>query len=66
MVRVTALLGAGASVDIGGPLSVDLTYRVRAKVQEIYDPKTENINRVPFLNEVAMKFDDYYSRKKSF
>ncbi|GIO97759.1 hypothetical protein J14TS5_28450 [Paenibacillus lautus] len=63
--RVTALLGAGASVDIGGPLSVDLTDRVRAKAQEIYDPKTENIDRVPFLNEVATKLDDYFSPEKS-
>lgn len=65
MMRVTALLGAGASVDIGGPLSVDLTYRVRARVQEIYDPKTQNINRVPFLNEVSTKLDNYFSPEKS-
>ncbi|KZS47089.1 hypothetical protein AWU65_14725 [Paenibacillus glucanolyticus] len=64
MARVTALLGAGASVDIGGPLSVDLTYRVRARVQEIYDPKTQNINRVPFFNEVPTKLDNYFSPEK--
>ncbi|MEK4456849.1 SIR2 family protein [Paenibacillus sp. FSL R10-2748] len=59
--RVTALLGAGASVDIGGPLSVDLTRSVRSKLQEIYDLKTGHVTKVPFLNDIAAELDNYFS-----
>ncbi|WP_342570601.1 SIR2 family protein [Paenibacillus sp. FSL R5-0749] len=59
--RVTALLGAGASVDIGGPLSTHLTRIVRETPQRIYDFETHNFVEYEFLEEVSSELDNFFS-----
>lgn len=58
--RVTALLGAGASVDIGGPLSTHLTRIVRETPQRIYDFETHNFVEYEFLEEVSSELDNFF------
>lgn len=60
--RVTALLGAGASVDLGGPLSTQLTNIVRRKKQNILD-KNHNFIDIPFIEEVAKELDQYFEKE---
>lgn len=57
--RITALLGAGAAVDIGGPLSSDLTKTVRAKTQDLFVPGHGMVT-TPLLGRIADILDDYF------
>jgi hypothetical protein len=59
--HVTCLLGAGASVDIGGPLSSDLTTLVRQKQQQTINSQQP----VPFLDRVGQILDTYFHPQNS-
>jgi hypothetical protein len=57
--RVTAFLGAGAVVDIGGPTTGALTKFVRAVRQEHLCPPNNWVKGIPFLDCVAARLDQY-------
>lgn len=59
--HVTSLLGAGASVDIGGPLSTELTTLVRQKMQQIINCPAP----VPFIERVGQALDTYFHPQNS-
>ncbi|MBE7549221.1 MAG: SIR2 family protein [Planctomycetia bacterium] len=59
--RVTAFLGAGAYLEIGGPSTKDLTDLVRKKKQQFLDPFTEQWTEVPFLENIASQLDSYFN-----
>ncbi|QGG48874.1 SIR2 family protein [Heliorestis convoluta] len=56
--RVTAFLGAGSSIEIGGPLATDLTSKVRNKKQ-IFQGKN-----VDFINNIAKTLNNSYKNNQ--
>ncbi|OEF98274.1 SIR2 family protein [Desulfuribacillus alkaliarsenatis] len=59
--RVTAFLGAGASIEIGGPLAKDLTQEVRSTTQKFIDFKTKLPIEANFIDNVSKLLDTYYA-----
>ncbi|MDP8238181.1 MAG: SIR2 family protein [Candidatus Hatepunaea meridiana] len=57
--RITALLGAGASLEIGGPSTELLTILVRDKEQEFLDSTTRKIIKESIVDDVAKDIDRY-------
>lgn len=53
--RVTALVGAGACIDIGGPTTVGLTDSIRGL--SVFDSDGQNVN---FIDQVAQQLNNYY------
>ena len=60
MKRVTVLLGAGATVEIGGIVSKDLTKKVIDKKQEYIDQQDKAV-KICFLKKVADTLNFYWS-----
>lgn len=59
--RVTAFLGAGASLEIGGPLASNLTCTVRNKKQRYYDSQLGRKRKVSLLGQITNKLNEFYS-----
>ena len=59
--RVTAFLGAGACLDIGGSSTKELTNLVRKKKQQFIDPFTKQIEESAFVEEIASQLDSYFA-----
>lgn len=59
--RITAFLGAGACLDIGGPATEELTDLVRKKKQQFFDPSTKQMKESSFVEEIARQLDSYFA-----
>lgn len=57
--RITCLLGAGATIPIGGPKTTEITDAARQKTQHVIDPSTNTWIDVRFIDEIAEKLNDF-------
>lgn len=61
---VTALLGAGATLDIGGKTTAAITATIRRQQQTVFRPPAP-LTFIPFLDKLASCLDNYYSPARS-
>ena len=59
--RVLAFLGAGATVEIGGPTTSQLTEKIRKQRQNLWDPTTKRVRKLLFLRRVSSLLDKHYA-----
>ena len=57
--RITCLLGAGATIPVGGPTTTKITEAARRKVQHVIDPGTNAWVDVAFIDEIANRLNDF-------
>ncbi|MBI3583462.1 MAG: SIR2 family protein [Nitrospinae bacterium] len=64
--RVTAFIGAGAIIDIGGPTTHDITNKVRSVQQDIFDTSAKCMVPRPFIEEVAQHLSSFWGIEPNF
>jgi hypothetical protein len=57
--RITCLLGAGATMPLGGPTTRQITEAARHKTQHVIDPATGQWSDVQFIDQVAARLDNF-------
>lgn len=60
MMRITAFIGAGAAIELGGPTTDLITQAVRNRKQGFFDKK------IQFIDRVAKVLDNYYGSPCNF
>lgn len=56
---MTCLLGAGATIPVGGPTTWRITEAVRAKTQHVLDPETNVWRDISFIDEIAIALNRF-------
>lgn len=62
--RITCLLGAGATIPLGGPKTSDITVAARQKSQHVIDPSTNTWVHVAFIDELAQRLDQFLAPQR--
>jgi hypothetical protein len=57
--RITCLLGAGATIQVEGPATPEITKAARSKSQHVIDPATGSWVDVRFIDEIAARLDSF-------
>jgi len=63
-IRVTVLLGAGASIEVGGPTTSQITEAAQNTIQKIRLPN--HADRFPILNEITQVLKTHYKETATF